>query len=193
MKKFNKKFIAPIVAVSVALIMILVYFIGFAPKRVKGTKNVEVIFEYAENSLDYKVKSDAETVAELLEEIDKTYGINLVTEDSAYGKYITSINGIEQDTENGYYYIYEIKGLDFANGISTQTIKDGDVITFKYGYAEYDESYNMVSLTLKGKGSIAVTKKSFIIFICIISVLVVSAIAYMAVYAIKRKKNVNEQ
>lgn len=192
MKKLNKKFIAPIVAVSVAVIMLLVYFIGFAPKRVKGTKNVEVIFEYAENTLDYKVKTDTETVEKLLEEIDKTYGIDLVTKDSIYGKYITSINGIDEDTENGYSYIYEIKGLDFADGISTQTIKDGDVITFKYGCVKFDESYNM-SVTLKGKGSIAVTKKSFIVFICIISVLVVSAIAYMAVYAIKQKKNVNEQ
>ena len=69
-----------------------------------------------------------------------------------------------------------------------QTVKDGDVITFKYLYTEYDENWNVVSETLKGKGATASYVKTAIILFSIAGVVLVAGVAYFVVSKIKENK-----
>lgn len=186
MKNCIKNFLIPIVAISIAVVMALVYFAFIVPHKNSGDKTITVEIVYEENSFSYDVKTDKETVYELLVETDETYNLQLQCEEGAYGQYITSLKGVKQDDTNGYYYVYTIKGLDFAMGISTQTIKDGDVITFKYVSEVYDENWNLVSQTLKGKGDTDNYVKVGVVFACVCGVLVMLAVALCVVKMVNK-------
>lgn len=188
MKTYLKKALIPVIAIIVAITMAVIYVACFAPKKIDGEKSVSVEIVYQENSFKYNVDTNAQTVYELLVELDEAYDIGLVCEDSTYGKFIKSLKGVEQNEAQGIYYTYEIKGLDFANGISTQTIKDGDVITFKYTKDTYDENWNLVSSELQGKGSVDSYVTYGVVFASIIGVLLALALAYGLVVIIKSKK-----
>ena len=189
MKNFYKKLIVGFSIILVSICLVGAYFLFLAPKTQEGEKDVSVKITYAENSFSYDVKTDSTTVLELLKEMDKEYELLLETESSAYGEFITSLKGVKQDEEKGYYYVYTIKGLDFASGVSTQTIKDGDVIEFKYLQTVYDENWNEISSELKGKGKIASYEITKIVLILISSILCLSGISYLVVSLINRKKN----
>ncbi|MBR5438726.1 MAG: DUF4430 domain-containing protein [Clostridia bacterium] len=188
MKTFLKKALIPVIAIIVAVTMAVIYATCFAPKKIDGEKSVLVEIVYQENSFKYDVDTNAETVYELLVELDETYDIGLVCEDSSYGKFIKSLKGVEQNETQGIYYTYEIKGLDFANGISIQTIKDGDIITFKYTKDTYDENWNLVSSELQGKGAVDSYVTYGVVFASVIGVLVALALAYGLAIIIKSKK-----
>jgi hypothetical protein len=192
MKNFLKKAIVPISAIVLALIMIASYFLFVAPKATEGEKSITVEIVYAENNFTYTVETDAETVYEVLVELDTVYEIKLVTTDSVYGKYVSSLKGVSENDELGYYYTYSIKGIDFAGGISTQTIKNGDVITFKYSKDSYDENFNLISSELQGKGETSSYVKLGLVFALISAVLIALAITYTIVKIVK-KSNKNEQ
>ncbi len=190
MKTFFKKSIIPLSAIMLAVLMIVAYFFFFAPKKTEGEKNITVNIVYAENNFSYEVQTNAQTVLEVLNEIDKTYNIGLVTKSGAYGEYITSLKGVLEDEKNGYYYTYEIKGVDFAQGISTQTIKNGDEITFKYTKDTYNEgTFELLSSELHGKGK----TDSYVIwgavFTSISAVLITLGISYIIVKTFKKKEN----
>ena len=148
--------------VLVAAIMAVCYFSFFMPKAVSGDKNVTLKINYAENNYEYKLSTNGNTVLELLEEYNDIYNLGLVTENSSYGAYITSLKGVSQDNEKGYYYSYTLNG-GYADGISIQTIKDGDVIVFNYSHTVYDENWNVLSDNLMGKGETATYIKVAII------------------------------
>lgn len=188
MKTYFKKALVPIIAIIVAITMAVIYVACFAPKKIDGEKSVSVEIAYQENSFKYDVDTNAQTIYELLVELDEAYDIGLVCEDSTYGKFITSLKGVAQNEAQGIYYTYEIKGLDFANGISIQTIKDGDVITFKYTKDTYDENWNLVSSELQGKGMVDSYVTYGVVFASIIGVLVALALAYGLVIIIRSKK-----
>ncbi|MBQ9827592.1 MAG: DUF4430 domain-containing protein, partial [Lachnospiraceae bacterium] len=59
----------------------------------------------------------------------KQEDLEVVTEDSDYGPFITSIKGLAQG--DNYYWNYYVNGGYAEVGISQQEIKDGDVYTFK--------------------------------------------------------------
>lgn len=184
-----KKLFISLGAVLVAVLMLLLYFTAFAPKKTEGEKEVTVKICYADNNFTYNVKTNAQTVEELLKEVDEVYGLELNIEEGFYGSYITSMKGVSQNEEKGYYYTYTVSGVEFASGISTQTFKGGDVIEFRYEYTEYDESYNVISTTLIGKGNTAKYVKAEIIIISIACVLAFSGIAYGVAVLIKGRKN----
>ena len=188
MKTYFKKALIPVIAVIVAITMAVIYATCFAPKKIDGEKSVSVEIVYQENSFKYDVDTNAQTVYELLVEIDEVYDIKLVCEDSMYGKFIKSLKGVSQNEEEGIYYTYTIEGLDFANGISVQTINDGDIITFKYTKETYDENWNLISSKLQGKGNVDLYVTYGVVFASIIGVLVALAIAYGVVAIIKSKK-----
>ena len=188
MKTYLKKALIPVIAVIVAITMSVIYATCFAPKKIDGEKNVSVEIVYQENSFKYDVDTNAQTVYELLVEIDEVYDIKLVCEDSTYGKFIKSLKGVSQNEEEGIYYTYTIEGLDFANGISQQTINDGDIITFKYTKDTYDENWNLISSELQGKGSVDFYVTCGVVFASIIGVLIALASAYGVVVIIKSKK-----
>ena len=189
MKNFYKKLIVGISVILVAVCCIGAYYAFLAPKAQKGEKNITVKIVYAENEFSYNVNTNKETVLELLKEMDKTYELLLETEDSSYGEFITSLKGVKQDEVKGYYYVYTIKGVDFASGASTQTIKDGDVIEFKYLYTLYDENWQEISSDLKGKGKTASYEITKVIFICVSLILCLAGILYLVVNFINRNKN----
>lgn len=189
MKNFIKKFIVPIITIIVAVILTAVYFIAIMPKATDGEKSVVINLNYKENEFEYKVKTDANTVLELLLEVDEVYDIGIETASSIYGEYVTSLKGVSEDVENGYYYSYKIEGVEFANGISIQTIKDGDVITFEYGKSTYDENFNLIDFSYQGKGQTSNIEKLQVAFICISSVLVLTAVLYGVIIIIKGGKN----
>ena len=187
MKNFLKKSIIPIIIVAVSAIMMLLYFTCFMPKVNSGDKAVTVKIVYLDNSFEYSAKTDKNTVLDLLIELDEVYDLGLVYEESEWGAFITSLKNVEQDTVNGYYYVYEIKGLDYAQGISIQTIKDGDVITFKYQKDTYDDNWNVIDSTLGGKGDADKHFTTKIIVIGVFSVLALLSVAYLVVSNIKKK------
>ena len=189
MKNFIKKFIVPIITIIVAVILTAVYFIAIMPKATDGEKSVVINLNYKENEFEYKVKTDANTVLELLLEVDEVYDIGLEMASSIYGEYVTSLKGVSVDAENGYYYSYKIVGVEFANGISIQTIKDGDVITFEYGKSTYDENFNLIDFSYQGKGQNSNIEKLHVAFICISFVLVLTAVLYGVIIIIKGRKN----
>lgn len=187
MKDFLKKSIIPLVIIVVSAIMMLLYFTVFMPKVNSGDKAVIVEIVYEDNSFEYSAKTDKNTVLDLLIELDEAYDLGLVYENSEWGAFITSLKNVEQDTVNGYYYVYEIKGLDYAQGISIQTIKDGDVITFKYQKDTYDDNWNVIDSTLGGKGDADKHITTKIIVIGVFSVLALLSVAYLVVSNIKKK------
>ena len=167
--------------------MALVYFIGVMPKPVSGEKDLSLKIVYADNSYEYSLSTDKETVLEVLQEYNEIYDLELITQDSEWGAFIVSLKGVQQDDVNGYYYTYTLNG-EYADGISIQTINDGDVLEFKYLYTEYDENWNVLSQTLKGKGVTASYVKTAIILFSIAGVVLVAGVAYFIVSKIKEEK-----
>lgn len=191
MKKLlkNTKLLLLIASIIVAITMALIYVFAVMPKGVEGEKNITLKINYAENQYAYNLTTDKETVLDVLQEYNDVYDLKLVTEDSEYGAFIVSLKGVEQDTEKGYYYSYTLNG-GYALGISTQTIKDGDVLEFRYSYTEYDENWNIVSDTLMGKGETASYVKTFVIMISIAGVILIAGVAYFIVCKIREKRDV---
>lgn len=189
MKKIlkNTKLLLLLGSILVAVIMSLVYLLGVMPKPVQGEKDITLEIVYADNSYKYSLSTDKETVLEVLQEYNDIYDLQLITQDGDFGEFIISLKGVEQDEVNGYYYTYTLND-GYANGISMQTVKDGDVITFKYLYTEYDENWNVVSETLKGKGATASYVKTAIILFSIAGVVLVAGVAYFVVSKIKENK-----
>ncbi len=193
MKTFLKKFILPLSAILLAVLMLVAYYAFVAPKEAEGEKNITLNIVYAENDSSYTVQTNATTVLEALKEIDKAYKIGLVTESGAYGEYITSLKGVSQDEKNGYYYTYEIEGVDFASGISIQPIKNGDKITFKYTKDVYnEETLELLSSELQGKGKTDGYVIWGAVLASISAVLITLAIAYIIVKRVNKAKE-NEQ
>lgn len=188
MKKLLKKpeLLAVIASVIVAIIVAIVYFAAIAPKPVQGEKNVTLNIVYAENEYSYNLSTDSETVEDLLKEYNEVYDLEVVVEESEWGAFIKSMKGVEQDDVNGYYYTYTLNG-GYANGISIQTIADGDVIEFQYLHTEYDENWEIVSSNLGGKGSVAAYVKAAVIMFSIVGVLVVLSAAWLVVKLINKK------
>jgi hypothetical protein len=150
----SAKFIFLVATVVLSAVIIAVYFFLIAPKNVGGDKEITLEINYLENSYAYTITTDKETVLEMLIEYNDVYDLQLQTQGGAYGEFITSLKGVSQDEKNGYYYVYTLNH-GYASGISTQTIKDGDVIIFDYCHQVYDENFNLISSSLKGKGQTA--------------------------------------
>jgi hypothetical protein len=50
---------------------------------------------------------------------------------------VEEIGGLKSDQQNGKYWIYYINGKSAKLGISTQIVKPGDLIEWKYGNANF--------------------------------------------------------
>lgn len=48
------------------------------------------------------------------------------------GKYVESVNGLEEDLNAGLFWIYRVNGVKASLGISSLTVEDGDVISWTY-------------------------------------------------------------
>jgi hypothetical protein len=56
---------------------------------------------------------------------------------SGLGEFVEEIGGLKSDQQNGKYWIYYINGKSAKLGISTQIVKPGDLIEWKYGNANF--------------------------------------------------------
>ncbi len=177
--------------------MLLFYFFGVkGVDKAAGSKTVTLEIIYADKEYRYE---DLETTSITVGELIDTYQIELELgakwENGIYGRYITELKGTAINADKGCYYTYDVSSADFATGIDEQDIKDGDVITFKYGKSEYDSLGAEVGYTYVSGGDDSVTrtpigamKIGFIVAI-IVSVMLFSAILLAIIYKNERKKS----
>ena len=97
-------------------------------------KEITISVYNKENENVYKenVNTDKQYLIEVLEENED---LNVKTEDSQYGKYITSIKGIEQG--DNYYWSYYIDGQYAEKGVSSCEIEEGKTYDFKIESMNY--------------------------------------------------------
>ena len=62
-----------------------------------------------------------------------TKGFSFKTKNfSSLGTYVTTINGVAEDTEAGMYWTYSVNGKKATSGISSKKLKKGDTVEWKY-------------------------------------------------------------
>lgn len=196
-KRMDKNVIAKIcisvAAIVIALVTTIVYFVCVMPRPVEGNKTLSLTIEYANTKYEYDdLKTDTGTVLEFLREYDEILDLGLVTESGMYGEFITALKETPQDESKGYYYTYTVND-GYADGISTQTIKDGDKIVFKYEHSVYDENWNLISSDLiDGKPNNESSFDIKYVLIPLICLLFAYGIVFLIVTLVKHNKNKNE-
>lgn len=131
-KKGNKKLILGIVALVAVVAMLATVFLVFREKPVEGAKSITIeIIDDAQNSTVYEVNTDAEFLAEAMEDAE---GLEFSGyEDPAYGLTITTINGVTADFNTGNAYWSYYVNDDYCNyGASSQPVEDGDAFVIRY-------------------------------------------------------------
>ena len=93
-----------------------------------STKEVQIIVYDKTNTsvYDQKKETTKKYLIEVLKSIDE---LDVKTQDSQYGEFITSIKGYEQG--DNYYWNYYVNGEYAQVGASNQEVKNNDVYTFK--------------------------------------------------------------
>ncbi len=121
------------------LAIILVVLLGamiFKPKEVQGDKEITVIVMEQDSILfDETISTDATILGALLDEVES---LEMVTEDSSFGRFITSLVGKEQgDISTGPWWLYSSENnevclqMGYCPGIDEVSIQDGDIFTFE--------------------------------------------------------------
>lgn len=120
-------------AAILVLIMGAVYLM-MRPKAGNGTKDitVEVKAETGEVKT-YQIRTDAQYLAGVLDELAKTQDFTYETQNGDYGLYIVSINGLTADysVSQAYWSIY-VNDAYGNYGISEQPVNDHDRFTLAY-------------------------------------------------------------
>ena len=94
----------------------------------KVEKNITISVFDKENKSIYNENMKTEAIY-LIDALEESIGLDIEKEDSAYGAYITSINGISQG--DNFYWSYYIDD-EYANvGVSSCKIEDGKTYKFK--------------------------------------------------------------
>ena len=79
------------------------------------------------NETAFEIHTDKETVGEALLEVGLIEG-----EDSEYGLYVKSVNGISADYDkDGVYWAFYVNGEYAQSGVDSTTITEGDTYSFK--------------------------------------------------------------
>lgn len=145
-------------------------------------------FEYTYENLD---ASDVNTVLELLEKYNDQLDLGLKYTTDNMGAFITELKGTPNNNQKGYFYTYTING-HFADGISIQTLSDGDIIEFKYLFEEWQEVDGewllKESKLINGKYD-----KTFIFALIVPSVIIIVAVLYILNTFIKSKSKNEEK
>lgn len=134
--KNNKKKIGIAVGVIVVLIAALLIIFNVAkPKASAGAKAVTIeVVDNTGASTDYDVKTDAEFLAQVFDEVD---GLTVEGDTTEYGLYITTVNGVTADYNvDGAYWAIYINGDYGMYGADQQPVTDGDSYSLKYEGAQ---------------------------------------------------------
>lgn len=134
----NVKKISIIAVIAIILIVGVVVIVNNSNKDENGVndnkKTITISVYNKENENIYKENIDTDKKY-LFDAISKKEDLKVVSEDSQYGKYITSMLGIEQG-EN-YYWSYYIDGQYAEVGVSNCEIEDGKTYDFKIESMNY--------------------------------------------------------
>lgn len=131
----NVKKISIIVVIAIILIVGIVVIANKAENGANDNKKTITISVYnKENENIYKENIDTDKQY-LFDAISEKKDLKVVSEDSQYGKYITSIMGIEQG--DNYYWSYYIDGQYAEVGVSKCEIEDGKTYDFKIESMSY--------------------------------------------------------
>lgn len=136
MKKKNIFFSSVIVTI---LVILVVFFIlqNSTNNQNNNDKTITIItvsvFDKENKEIYNKtIETEEKYLSEIME---KNKELDVKMENSTYGKYITSILGLEQG--NNYYWSYYING-EYANiGISNCELEQNKIYTFKIEKFEY--------------------------------------------------------
>lgn len=133
-----------ILSLALALVLALSLFSCFAPKNLdalwenatyttdktlgKGEKTLYVEVIAGESSITFTIKTDKDTVGAALSEHDLIAG-----EESAYGLYVKTVNGIlaDYDIDQSYWGFYK-NGEMMLSGVDTTEFTSGDHFELKY-------------------------------------------------------------
>lgn len=125
-----------IVLIAVGIVCgIVVYTNSTDLEKVSGAmKEISIMIYDKDNEEIFKIelRTEAQYLSDVLEE---TENLDIQMQDTEYGKYITSIQGISEGDD--YYWSYYINDEYAEVGVSNCEIKDGDRYTFKIEKFEY--------------------------------------------------------
>ena len=128
----NQKLMIWVAGLLVAAAMMFGVYRVFGPKTTAGTKTVTVtVSPIQAEEKQYELKTDAETLSQVMDELTRTTDFTYEGSDSGYGLFITSINGIVADySTTGTYWAIYVNGEYGQLGADQQPVKDGDAFSF---------------------------------------------------------------
>ena len=135
-QKSSKSLIIAVVAVvAVIAILAIVYFVASPKTGAAGAKSItlEVIDDQGSETA-YSVNTDA---AYLSEAFDDIAGLTVEGDESEYGLYINTVNGLTADYDaDGAYWAIMVNGEYGMYGADSQPVADGD--DFELVYTVYE-------------------------------------------------------
>ncbi len=127
-----------IIIIISSLIMIGILLVGYRmyndSKKVEGEKEVTLVIE----DKTYKYQTDAETLGELLDEIEDIDFVLSGKKTDQYGRYLLEIDEKGSDFDNGVYWLYESSTnseclkAGYCPGVDLIAIFDKDKFEFNY-------------------------------------------------------------
>lgn len=130
----RKKIIIGAVILIVLLAAFAVIYAVFGPKAAQGSKEyiLKVVDDNGETT-EYTGHTDAEYLRGALEELEKADDLTIEGEESDYGLFIDTINGVTADysKDKAYWALY-VNGEYGNYGVDSQPVTDGDTYSLVY-------------------------------------------------------------
>lgn len=130
----RKKIIIGAVILIVLLAAFAVIYAVFGPKAAQGSKEyiLKVVDDNGETT-EYTGHTDAEYLRGALEELEKSDDLTIEGEESDYGLFIDTVNGVTADysKDKAYWALY-VNGEYGNYGVDSQPLTDGDIYSLVY-------------------------------------------------------------
>ncbi len=130
----RKKIIIGAVILIVLLAAFAVIYAVFGPKAAQGSKEyiLKVVDDNGETT-EYTGHTDAEYLRGALEELEKADDLTIEGEESDYGLFIDTVNGVTADysKDKAYWALY-VNGEYGNYGVDSQPLTDGDIYSLVY-------------------------------------------------------------
>ena len=130
----RKKIIIGAVILVVLLAAFAVIYVVFGPKAAQGSREyiLKVVDDNGETT-EYTGHTDAEYLRGALEELEKADDLTIEGEESDYGLFIDTINGVTADysKDKAYWALY-VNGEYGNYGVDSQPLTDGDIYSLVY-------------------------------------------------------------
>lgn len=133
-KKLNKGLYVGIGALVllIAVLACVYYFLG--PRGTKGAKEytLEVVNDVGETTT-YTGHTDQEFLRPALEELQKAEDFTIEGEESEYGLFVKTVNGVTADfAADGAYWALYVNDEYGNYGVDSQPVTDGDTYALRY-------------------------------------------------------------